>query len=144
MTVPGQLHLFKKDRRRKPKVERAPDPAEYQIQIALVQFLKLKARPEVEYFHVANGELRDKRHAAKLKAMGVRPGVSDLVFFMHDASRFPVLFLELKARGRGLTDEQRHFRDRVVALGYVYEWTDSFDEAVRILRKYHVFKPNHD
>jgi hypothetical protein len=142
--LPGQLHLFKKDRHRRPKVVVVPSVKEHQLQIALVQFLKLQARPDIEYFHPANGELRTDRQGAKLKAMGVRPGVSDLVFFMHEASRVPVLFLELKRRNGKLSDVQEHFRHRVTVLGYVYEWADSFDEAVRILRKYHVLRTNHD
>jgi hypothetical protein len=144
MTQPGQLHLFNKDRHRKPKVEVLPKLPECKFQMNLIEFLKLQARKEIEYFHVPNGEQRDKRQGAKLKAMGVRPGVSDLIFIMHDTSEVPVLFLELKVRNGKLTDDQKHFRDRVTVLGYVYEWADSFDEAVRILRKHHVLRTNHD
>jgi hypothetical protein len=137
--LPGQLDMFRRDRRRRPKAVTL-DPPEYRMQIALVQLLRLQARPEIEYWHTPNGELRDKRHAAKLKAMGTRPGVADLVFLFHDTAEVPVLFLELKARKGRLSDDQEHFRNRVRALGYAYEWTDSFDDAVRILRKYHVLR----
>jgi hypothetical protein len=137
--LPGQLDMFRKDRKGKPKPVKL-DPYEYQIQIDLIQLLHLQARREIEYWHTPNGELRDKRHAAKLKAMGTRPGVADLMFLFHDTAEVPVLFLELKARNGKLSDNQEHFRNRVRALGYAYEWTDSFDDAVRILRKYHVLR----
>jgi hypothetical protein len=106
--------------------------------MALVQRLRLQCRPGILYWHTPNGELRDRRLGAKLKAMGVLPGVADLQFQFPGAA--PNLFLELKARGRGLTDNQKAFRDCVQANGHIYEWTDSLDDAVRILRKYRVFR----
>ena len=129
-----QLALFKQRGRKRP--EPRFDPSELQIQISLVSRLRLMCKPGIVWFHVPNGEERDKRVAAKLKAMGVLPGVSDLTFMF--ANTRPNLFLELKARGKKLTDTQEQFRDRVRALGHIYEWTDSIDDAVRILIKHNV------
>ena len=105
-----------------------------QLQISVVDHLKIRARPEIVWHHTPNGELRDKRTAAKLKAMGTLAGVADLTFVF--PVRHPVVYLELKARGGKLTEAQCKFRDRVRALGHVYEWTDSIDDAIRILRKH--------
>jgi hypothetical protein len=129
-----QIELFKQRGRKRP----APrfDPSELQIQISLVTRLRLMCKPGIVWWHCPNGEERDKRVAAKLKAMGVLPGVSDLTFVF--AKPRPNLFLELKARGKGLTDAQEIFRDRVRANGHIYEWTDSIDDAVRILIKHNV------
>ena len=147
MMIPGQYDMFKRDRRRRPKADRAPDPKEFQLQISLIDLLRLQARPEIEYFHVPNGELREKRHAAKLKAMGVLPGVDDLQFTFPplrpgdpESRVSPTLYLELKARKGRLTSDQEIFRDLVQLQGHNYEWTDSFDDAVRILKKYNVLK----
>jgi hypothetical protein len=134
MTAPVQNELFKRRGRRPASV--LPEPSELQIHIALIAQLRVTCRPGIAYWHTPNGEQRDKRHAAKLKAMGTLPGVSDLIFVFPEA--LPLLCLELKARGRGLTDDQKVFRDLMRACGHRYEWTDSLDDAVRILRQYHV------
>ena len=132
MTVAMQRDLFT----RRYRQVRALDPSELQIHISLVARLRLQCQPGILYWHTPNGELRDKRAAAKLKAMATLPGVSDLIFVFPAAA--PLLCLELKARGRVLTDDQKVFRDLMRAAGHDYEWTDSLDDAVRILRKYNV------
>ena len=71
-------------------------------------------------FMFRNGEERDKRTAAKLKAMGVLPGVADLVFVWHptvwqttvfsnNRKGVNILFLELKAPKRKPSDVQISF-----------------------------------
>lgn len=50
---------------------------EDRLHIDVVHFLRI-ACPDLCFFHSPNGGARDKREAAKLKAMGVRPGVADL------------------------------------------------------------------
>jgi len=111
------------------------EPQEYQIQIALVTRLKLMVRKDVLFFHCPNGEIRDKRTAAKLKAMGVLPGVADLLFFWNDGG-LRGLFLELKARKGTQSPVQRIFEDRSTFLGIYYECADNIDAAVRILTQY--------
>jgi hypothetical protein len=116
---------------------RARTPSELQIQIALISRLGYMALPDCIYFHVPNGELRDKRAGAKLKAMGALPGVADLVFIFPDATGGPqVLFLELKAKGRKATLAQGDFARRVKRLGCSVEIADSIDRAVEILGNY--------
>lgn len=135
MTEPIQLELLKRRKRSKP-FNALPEPSELQIQISLAARLRFQCKPGIVWWHCPNGELREDSHGAKLKAMGVRPGVSDLQFVFPCAA--PNLFLELKARGRGLTENQKLFRDLVRAAGHKYEWTDSIDDAIRILRNYNV------
>jgi hypothetical protein len=130
--VAKQRHLF--TRRWRAVQPRAP--SEFQIQVALIARLRLQCRPNILYFHCPNGELRDKRAAAKLKAMGVLPGVADLQFIFPVAQ--PNLFLELKARRRKLSSDQDAFRSRVRSAGHHYEMADNIDDAVRILVKYNV------
>jgi hypothetical protein len=52
---------------------------EYALQTALVQHLRLRARPDVLWFHVANQRKADARTGAILKRMGALAGVSDIV-----------------------------------------------------------------
>lgn len=138
-TVAYQKHILT---RRWRKVH-ANEPSEFQIQIALIARLRLQARRDCIYYHVPNGGWRDRREAAKLKAMGVLPGVADLVFIWPGTMVTPrimvtprVLFLELKARGRNLTVEQLHFRERARLAGADFETADTIDDAVGILKSY--------
>lgn len=147
MNAPAQRDLFTKRYRQVPR----RDPLEYKMQIALNELLKLVLRDgRVDWWHTPNGEWRDIKTAAKLKAMGVRPGVADFFFTWAElvsvvaepsVQKFPRnLFLELKRRGLDLSPEQEQFRDSVTAKGSWYEVADSVDEAIEILRRYGVLK----
>lgn len=119
---------------------RAPPPSELQLQISLVAQLRLICRRDVVFFHCPNGELRDKRAAAKLKAMGTLPGVADLVFVWCDDGVLKNLYLELKARKRSMSPEQMVFCDRVIDAGADYHCVDSIDEALALLRSHGLLK----
>ena len=116
---------------------KAPAPSEVQVQAALVRHLQFRARPDLVYFHVPNGELRDKRAAAKLKAMGVLPGVSDLVFVWYDyaADRLKNLYLELKTRGRKQSAEQQDFAAAIAAVHADYVCVHNLDAALDTLKQ---------
>lgn len=136
MISPQQKDLFSKRWR---KIKRW-EPSELQLQISLIDNLKYRCRPGVVYFHVANGEERDDRVAAKLKAMGVLPGVADLVFVWLGEARLQLLFLELKRRGAKLEPEQRTFADRIRAAGADYDMADNIDTALDILSRRGILK----
>ena len=125
-----QRHLFTGRYR---KVRGSILPSESQIQIALIQRLKIMGRPDVTYFHCPNGGERSKRAAALFKAMGVSPGVSDLLFFWPYRK---ALFLELKADKGDLTAEQEFFLERMRKCGFDAECAHGLDEAVSILESY--------
>jgi hypothetical protein len=134
---PQQRDLFT---RRWRKVK-AWEPSELQLQISLIEHLGYRCRSDVVYFHVPNGEERDKRVAAKLKAMGVLPGVADLVFVWSDGDgRVQNLYLELKVPGRTPSLDQLDFRDRIVAAGAHHAFAYSIDEALGIVDGYELLK----
>jgi len=122
---------------------RTSSPKEHAMQIQLVSLLRWCLRPDVIMFHVPNGELRDKRAAAKLKAMGVLPGVADLVFlwkkYFEDSEGSHtapgILFLELKLPGRKQTDEQVAFGLAARLAGADYYAVRSIDEALIVLKE---------
>jgi hypothetical protein len=124
---------------------RTLEPSELQLQISLVEWCRWKLRPDVLMWHTPNGEERDKRVAAKLKAMGTLPGIPDLIFmwleefgvFQH---RLRVLFLELKARGRKLNDAQLNFSMRAISCGASFQVADNIDDAMRIIEGYGLTK----
>jgi hypothetical protein len=86
-----------------------PDRAEERIHIAVVEYLRFAA-PGLVWFHVPNGGRRDPGEAAKLKQMGVRAGVPDLVFVLPDGRS---AFVELKSDAGTLEPEQAAFFDAI-------------------------------
>ena len=81
---------------------------EAQLHAAVVAHLRLRAKPDVLWLHVPNGERRDKITGAKLKRMGALPGASDLLLW-HRGYSFA---LELKSDGGRLSDAQLEFLAR--------------------------------
>jgi len=110
------------------------------MQIALVQHLKVRARAGVMWWHTPNGELRDKRAAAKLKAMGVLPGVADLIFVWRGPAAPHLLFLELKTERGSLSADQVAFGDAVQRIGAYYHVAWSLDDALSILKTFDLIR----
>jgi len=139
MTVPTQRDLF--TRRWRQPASRTNKEVQFQIQ--LVHMLKWCKRDDVIMFHIPNGEERDKRVAAKLKAMGVLCGVSDLVFLWKEIDEsegetrkyLRALFLELKLPGKTATDAQIAFGLAARVTGADYAVARSIDEALDELRR---------
>lgn len=119
--------------------------SEFQTQASIVNYIKLMAVCEMVCFAVPNGELRNKRTAAKLKASGVLPGVSDLILIRQAPWSFDrqpqVLCLEIKSRKGRLSEHQERFRDIVGPLGCEYAVAHSMDEAITILEQGRWVKP---
>jgi hypothetical protein len=131
------------------------EPSELQLQISLVEWCRWRLRPDVIFWHTPNGEARDKRTAAKLKAMGVLPGVADLQFMWREQVladlapsailtderfRLRVLFLELKRKGGKQTETQDDFERAVSSTGAHYRCIDSIDDAMAVIERYGLTK----
>jgi hypothetical protein len=122
------------------------DPLEDEIQQTLIKHLQLRCRPDVIYFHVPNGGYRHKYTGALLKALGVIPGVPDLMFVwpqLVSVAGLPhvqimprVLGLELKTRTGKLTAAQIAFAARMRRAGAIYETANTIDDALAILKQY--------
>lgn len=81
------------------------------------------------WFHVPNGGKRNGREAGRLKRMGVRPGVADLLFFWgRDKGA-----IELKAGKNKQTDTQEAFQAEWEALGGKYRVCRDFESVVATL-----------
>lgn len=109
---------------------------ETQIHIAIYHWIKTVS-PSTICLHVPNGGLRSKREAAKLKAMGVLPGVPDLILIC-EAPGPCLAFLEIKAPRAYLTPEQKLFISRIDAMGVPYAVVRSIDEVRTIFRYWNV------
>jgi hypothetical protein len=117
------------------------------LHIPLVGILRWALKPDVIWRHVPNGEARDPKVAAKLKAMGVLPGSADLEFFWNSA-RTPtqpclaVLFMELKIGDREPSEAQKKFRQRAVEIGAGYCIARSIEEGLAILKSCGLLRDN--
>jgi hypothetical protein len=123
---------------RKPRARRvlAPPPKELSLHIAVATLLRDHLLPGWRATHVASGEHRDIRTAAKLKAMGVRKGWPDFVLIgpakFGPGEPYVPHFLELKRLGEKLTEEQATFREWAerAEVAYAIAWT--LDQALAI------------
>jgi hypothetical protein len=110
---------------------------EHRLQCELIKWLAANGRPELQWFAVANGELRHPRVAMRLKAEGVKPGVADLCFLLPDGRTG---WLELKARRGQLSDEQRGFAATALRLGHHWGRAKTLEEAAQVLRAWGVLR----
>jgi len=119
----------------KPRRAPAKRPEEA-LQKLVVQFLRV-ASPATVFFHVPNQRGTRKRFEQELlKALGVRPGVADLVFVLPEGR---VGFIELKAPENGRQSaEQSAFEEDVRALGAPYLICRSLAEVEGALKAWGV------
>ena len=92
--------------------------------------------PELELlFHIPNGGRRDRREAAHLKRLGVKPGVSDL-FLPVPRGGYHGLWIEMKAPEGTLSMAQKEWLEAMKDQGYVGFVCYGADEACDIIEKY--------
>lgn len=119
---------------------------EHQHQVALIGWAARVRLPEaadiepdsriVDYLlAVPNGGRRAPREAARLKAEGVKPGVSDLLLPLR-RDGFAGLWLELKAPGKKPTELQWQWIERMRRAGYRAEWRDDWIGAAHVIADY--------
>ena len=121
------------------------DQPESLIQIHVAHHFRKLAdvKKNFTFFHVPNGGVRSKREAAKLKAMGVLPGVHDLVFLTAGGG---TLLIELKAKKGSASDAQKVFFGVVERLGHAQflikaiDGHDAITQITSILKAHGVLK----
>lgn len=108
------------------------------LHIAVASYLHVALPTGWVWSTVDMGGKRSKVEAALLKAKGARKGFPDIVIFgpLRDwPDTRPVIFIELKAPGRLLTDEQQRFKDEVTALGWSFWCCRSVDDVAFALHQ---------
>jgi hypothetical protein len=70
-----------------------------------------------------------------MKQEGLLSGVSDL-FLMKANKHFYGLFIEMKARGGKVSDQQRYFIEQAIANGYAAYVCYGFDDAQTVILEY--------
>ncbi len=102
------------------------------IQAAIFAYITTVA-PQVVVFHVPNGGLRSKAEAAKLKWMGVTPGVPDLVIL----DEFGMSYLiEVKPPDGNLSEDQRTFHAKCRRLQIPHAVARSINDVRDLLKRW--------
>jgi hypothetical protein len=122
---------------------RAECQTEEDIHKAVIEWADRQAatEPALELlFHVPNGGSRHGAEAKKLRQMGVRQGISDLLlpYAMPDANGGASwgLALELKSPSGRLRDKQKWWLRRLLEQGWAIGVAWSFAEAHHIIQRY--------
>lgn len=108
------------------------------IQRAVIHWARLSegSHPELKLlFHCPNGGCRDKREAARLKSLGVKPGVPDLMLPV-PRSAWHGLAIELKSEKGRLSDPQKEWHSLLQWCGWWVCVCRSFDEAQKEILEY--------
>ena len=100
------------------------------LQRYVVQLLRLCAVRGLVWFAVPNGEARSKVTGARLKALGVRPGVADFAMTLPGGRS---AYLELKSPTGRPSPEQRVFRSEVENAGALYAIARTPEQVQEIL-----------
>jgi hypothetical protein len=109
---------------------------ELQHHIALVYWFKLQyPQYSKSIMHFANGGYRNKAEAAKLKAMGVLAGASDL-WIAIPRSYYHGLYIELKVGKGKLSVEQEDFIAVQRVFGYKAEVYWNWEDAKKDIQEY--------
>jgi hypothetical protein len=110
-----------------------PIPTEAQEQAALAQWLD--ARPHILWCHVANERKCSAREGARLKRLGVKGGVPDVLIFQNAATQRPGIAIEIKTRrpGAKATKMQCAWIEKLRLLGWLTAVCHGAQEAIRFL-----------
>lgn len=89
---------------------------EFRLHAAAVRWLRLVC-PDCLVWHPANGEQRSPQAARRLKALGVWPGIFDLVLIDPQGRHY---YLEAKAEKGRLSESQEMFKRELITRGVPY------------------------
>lgn len=120
------------------KPHRKSPEAELQKAIMKFVFAKQAQHPELKLlYHPANGCYRTPREAGEFRAMGVRPGVSDLHLPVRSADgRYIGLWIELKAGNGKYTIEQIDWLNAMGEQGHYWAVCRCVKTALIAISKY--------
>lgn len=106
---------------------------EHAHQVALFMWASqnLERYPELKWMYaIPNGGERNGAVAGRLKAEGVKSGVSDICLpVRRDCSRFSGLYIEMKKPGGKESENQKEFGAFVKSQNYDYQCCDHWEKA---------------
>lgn len=114
---------------------------EFLLQCVIADYLRMQY-PNLLAFAVPNGEKRTPATGARLKRMGVRAGVADLLVFWNDGytGHLRAAALELKAAKGRLEESQEKFLCDWVGAGGKYAVIRSLDDLIAVFADWGVPK----
>ena len=112
-------------------------PLELTLHKAVVQALQEHCYPYWCWFHVPNGAPTNAITGARFKAMGLKPGIPDLVLVAPDNT---VRFLELKREGGKLSEAQLDFQVFCIAHGHQHAVVDNLRDALAVLSNWNCLR----
>ena len=124
-----------------------PLPSEHAEQVAVIQWCDAQTSgpwSDARYiFAVPNGGSRNIIEATRMKAAGVRAGMTDLILPIpkmnsgRDLSFCGALFIEMKRReGFKVPVEQKKWHDFLKSRGYRVEVCRGYDDAVKAIKEH--------
>ena len=118
------------------KKPRKPAHEEHDIQAACVHWFDLThPNMRLNLFAVPNGGRRDKVTGARLKAEGVRAGVSDLIL-LKQRHGYGALLIEMKTPKGVLSQLQRVWRNHITKDGYKHVVCRSVQDFISEINDY--------
>lgn len=111
-------------------------PLEHRLQCACVRWFRL-AYPQHHHnlFAVPNGGYRTPATAAKIKAEGALPGVSDLILLIARGG-YHGLLIEMKTDKGRQSEAQREWQRKIEADGYKYVVVRNIEEFIKVVNDY--------
>jgi hypothetical protein len=120
------------------EVKRTATLSEQSLQQHIVKLLQAYGRPDIAWWAVPNGELRNHKVGVQLKAAGLRAGAADLSFVID--GKFHAV--ELKTEIGTLSPKQLSFREDLERAGGFFHVAFGLQEALGVLSGIRAFRPN--
>jgi VRR-NUC domain len=111
---------------------------EAQLQRAVVEHLRWRARLGRWWTHIPLGGVRSKVEAAILRGLGTTRGTPDLLIIANGRA----YFLELKAPHGRISDAQHECHEALRAAGATVAVANNIDEALKLLESWQILRPN--
>src|SRR5262245_3212885 len=111
---------------------------EQQLQRAVIEHLRWRARPGVWWTHIPLGGLRSKVEAAIMRGLGVTRGCPDLLIVFEGRAHF----LELKAPHGRVSAAQHECHEALRAAGATVAVASNIDEALELLESWEILRSN--
>jgi hypothetical protein len=107
------------------------------LQMACIEWFDLQF-PKLSrlLIHVPNQRKQDKIKGARLKKMGVRPGVSDLILLIPKNNSIHGLCIEMKSEKGKLSENQVNWLNEVANNGYMTCVCNSFESFKNWINSY--------
>lgn len=109
------------------------DVSEHHLQTQVLGHLTVAGRRDIYFFAVPNAARRSMRHAARMKAEGLKAGIADVCIMFPEGI---ASWLELKTVKGRQSVQQKGFQAICSRLGHRYALCKTFDEAILVLREW--------